>query len=1183
LAPLLRYLALLTLVVVGWGVVGIALAQARTPRPTHWRITAEETPLHLHVNEQGHVPVTLHNTDDLAWSHAAGDRLAYHWYDAQGALVDYEGRRTPLAREGNGDLLPGQSRGVLATLVAPQKPGVYYLQWAMVREGTGWYLPPDGATAQTLAYRVEVRPGDAGWRLVEAQLLGPVHAGEPAQARVRLRNETSIPWDSAHNSRLSYHWRDTSGAVVQEGVRTQFSQPVAPGQTVELLANLRGPKKPGTYRLDWEPVQEGLRWFGPPREPASVTVTVTPSPRKWALGSATPPATLPRTLAAAEVVSVALVVRNTGTEVWSGDRGDRLSYRWHRDGMPPLEGLRTALPEPLHPGIETAVTATLRAPEEPGSYTLEWALVREGVAWYPATGATNHVEVGPHQLACEITSVAWPSWMAVNGSDDVTVTVRNTGQVTWSAEAGDRLSYHWWGPDGESVVFDGLRTHLPHPVAPGESITLEAEVAGPRTAGAFDLGFEMVREQVTWYGSGPEKNMHPQTSTITVVWRSGLLQITWWVLTILMVVFVRRRRPQTTRGWALWGTAPAWWAGAATVLLILSFAELSSYSLWKGAWWVAGSSAALGALLVLLVPGRARPWAGFLWVTGSSVLILADLIYMHFCGSIVPFQAVSGAHQVGDIGASVGAALGGSHAWLLPVPLAGLALALGLPYPRGDDRPPTRLRRRVWGLACAGICLWLLPFGIRMGQIMASDLGYRVYSEQRNVGRLGVLGAHLFDALRTLRERTGRGSATPEEVAEVRAWFADRADWQPPADLPLAEQAGAAGGSNVMIIQVESMQGWVVGAEVEGQEITPFLNRMRSQARYYPHYADLTAQGMTSDSEYATLHSQLPLAQGALAFLRADNQFLTLGHVLKDAGYSTFSAHPYKRGFWNRALLHPRYGFDESWFRRELGDGLVVGWGLADGLFFDRVLPKLRELDASDRPFFAFLVTLSVHHPYDSFPPSLVELNLGELEGTALGNYIHGMHYTDASLQHLFEQLGRAGILEHTIVAVYGDHDSRLGNDPDLLRLAGVARWSPATTAELERVPAFLWVPSTGDPVRGEVATVGGHIDLAPTILHYLGIPRPSVFLGRPLLPGRDDGIAVFADGSAQGGGLLWLASGPGVPEGGMCLTAAGNPKPASQCTALAERAADMLRHSRRVLDHDLARILVEPTIPNTD
>src|SRR5690606_11775996 len=122
----------------------------------------------------------------------------------------------------------------------------------------------------------------------------------------------------------------------------------------------------------------------------------------------------------------------------------------------------------------------------------------------------------------------------------------------------------------------------------------------------------------------------------------------------------------------------------------------------------------------------------------------------------------------------------------------------------------------------------------------------------------------------------------------------------------------------------------------------------------------------------------------------------------KAAGYATLSAHPYKRGFWNRATLHPRYGFDRSLFDRELGPGPVIGWGLADEVFFAHVLPELAGLP---RPFFAFLITLSLHHPYDAFPPGLRRLQLGGLEGTSLGNCLNGIHHLDAALAELFAGL----------------------------------------------------------------------------------------------------------------------------------------------------------------------------------
>jgi phosphoglycerol transferase MdoB-like AlkP superfamily enzyme len=278
------------------------------------------------------------------------------------------------------------------------------------------------------------------------------------------------------------------------------------------------------------------------------------------------------------------------------------------------------------------------------------------------------------------------------------------------------------------------------------------------------------------------------------------------------------------------------------------------------------------------------------------------------------------------------------------------------------------------------------------------------------------------------------------------------------------------------------MQGWVLGARVDDQEVTPFLNSLARRSLTYTQLADETAQGMTSDAEYAALNSQLPLGQGAIAFLRADNHFLTLAHVLQGSGYATLSAHPFKKGFWNRAVIHPRYGFDRSLFAEELGPGRVIGWGLADGDFFTRMVP---ELAALPRPFFAFLVTLSLHHPYDHFPDDLKQLDLGRLEGSNLGNYLHGMHYLDRSLARLFADLAAADLLEHTVVAIYGDHDSRLPLGPDLLRLAGIAETpvaSAALSVQLDRIAGVITLP--GGQVRGDVnrgrRTHRPRADLAP-------------------------------------------------------------------------------------------------------
>lgn len=64
----------------------------------------------------------------------------------------------------------------------------------------------------------------------------------------------------------------------------------------------------------------------------------------------------------------------------------------------------------------------------------------------------------------------------------VPIRVTNTGRTTWdpAAEHPVRFSYHWLGADEDKVVlWEGLRTLFASPVAPCETVTLQARVQAP--------------------------------------------------------------------------------------------------------------------------------------------------------------------------------------------------------------------------------------------------------------------------------------------------------------------------------------------------------------------------------------------------------------------------------------------------------------------------------------------------------------------------------------------------------------------------------------------------------------------------------------------------------------------------------------------------------------------------------
>ena len=78
------------------------------------------------------------------------------------------------------------------------------------------------------------------------------------------------------------------------------------------------------------------------------------------------------------------------------------------------------------------------------------------------------------------------------------VVVQNTGETTWPAAGPVRLSYHWLDKQGAVVTFEGLRTMLPGDVAPGETITLLAQVRVPSKSDGYRLQWQMLVEGRAW-------------------------------------------------------------------------------------------------------------------------------------------------------------------------------------------------------------------------------------------------------------------------------------------------------------------------------------------------------------------------------------------------------------------------------------------------------------------------------------------------------------------------------------------------------------------------------------------------------------------------------------------------------------------------------------------------------------
>src|SRR5215213_1385661 len=81
------------------------------------------------------------------------------------------------------------------------------------------------------------------------------------------------------------------------------------------------------------------------------------------------------------------------------------------------------------------------------------------------------------------------------------VELENAGTTTWRSvgEAGVRLAYHWLDERGNPIVWDGIRTPLERPVAPGERLRASLALRGPIPPGRYRLELDLVDEGRAWF------------------------------------------------------------------------------------------------------------------------------------------------------------------------------------------------------------------------------------------------------------------------------------------------------------------------------------------------------------------------------------------------------------------------------------------------------------------------------------------------------------------------------------------------------------------------------------------------------------------------------------------------------------------------------------------------------------
>jgi len=406
------------------------------------------------------------------------------------------------------------------------------------------------------------------------------------------------------------------------------------------------------------------------------------------------------------------------------------------------------------------------------------------------------------------------------------------------------------------------------------------------------------------------------------------------------------------------------------------------------------------------------------------------------------------------------------------------------------------------------------------------------------VARFGLYIYHLNDLIKSIEPQINTLFGYDTAAKQFREFYQELNTIEPIKN----KYTNIFQGKNLITIHAESIQSFAMNLQFNGEEVTPNLNRLASQGLNFTNFYTQVGVGTSSDTEFTLNTSLLPVSNGTVFVSYWNREYVTIPSLLKEKGYYSFSMHANNGTFWNRLIMHEVMGYDKFFHKPNYTIDEKIGLGLSDASFFSQSVPMIAKLkEKGKEPFYGTMIMLTCHTPFDEiekygdFPVDYKTTIINEdneeeeviqpyMEGTRMGNYLKAVNYADRAIGQFINNLDEAGLLENTVIVIYGDHDARLPRR-DFNRLYN---YNPETDTlldeedpnfkrvdyyqyELDRkVPFIIWTKEK--KLSQKVDTVMGMYDVLPTLGNMFGF-RSNYQIGKDIFSIKEN-IVVFLNGN---------------------------------------------------------------------
>jgi len=383
------------------------------------------------------------------------------------------------------------------------------------------------------------------------------------------------------------------------------------------------------------------------------------------------------------------------------------------------------------------------------------------------------------------------------------------------------------------------------------------------------------------------------------------------------------------------------------------------------------------------------------------------------------------------------------------------------------------------------------------------------YIPSSTMNILTPIGYHFYDTLMFVKDNLPIKLTTAQKD-DIKQWLDYKNE-----DLPDNEYTAKFKGKNVIFIQVESLENFVINQSVNGQAITPNLNKLLKNSLYFSNLYEQVNNGNSGDADLMVNASVLPVRRGSTFFRFPQNQYNTLPDLLKEEdNYYSRSLHSADGNIWNLNKGLANFSFNSAWDMKDFTNSPIFNMGVTDESFLNTV-STLPQKDKA--PFYYYAVTVSSHIPF-VMPTNMKGLKLdAALDKTAMGAYFQAVNYTDKQIGNFIKTLDAKGVLDNTEIVIMGDH-------------CGVHKYYEDEVDSLPQKQAWwdndsrvAFMIYDKNMAGKEIKTIGAQIDVMPTIASLMGIDESkykNTTIGRNLL-NTNKGYALLNNGTIVGADKL--------------------------------------------------------------